>query len=397
MKIFKYLIIGLVGVSLLGSCGGNQKKFNPKDRTSSSMSDADRETAINAMKSSLAVDPYAMMTSNDVKLTVMPPSPTGDLNEELSEKIAVKMLQMISQNGIGGLNTVPGFALTATLTNGEKKTTGTAPQKMVASYTINYSVINTVTGDVYASATQEITGVGNSFPQATKNAIKEIKNSPAIQEMLAAASTKIIAWFEENLETFKSQVETACGKEDYALALSLIESVPQKATNAFAYAQSRRADVTDKFQANIASQELIALKQAIQEADGTPSSEVYAHLSLLPKNSPEYKQAMGLIDAYESNVEKTLAENKSAAAAKEEADAQRAHQIELATIEAERLKAKYQAKATEQALRQHMRDKDDQKRGFWGNLGARIIGAIDQVSDASADDEDDVVKNNLHK
>lgn len=397
MKNLKILTIGILGLSFLASCGGNGKKFEPKDRTTSTMSDSEREKAINAKKSALAVDPYQMMNSNDVKLSIMPPSPEGDLNEELSEKIAVKMLQMISQNGIGGLNTVPGFALTATLTNGEKKTTGTAPQKMVAGYTINYSVINTVSGDVYASTSQEITGVGNSFEQATRNAIKEIKNTPAIQNMLSTASEKIIAWFEENLDTFKSQVETAYGKEDYSLALSLIESVPQKATNAFAYAQGRREDVLSKFKSKIAVEEFIALKQAIQDANGHPSSEVYAHLSMLPTGSKEYTDAMKLINDYESTVVKTLSQEKTEAQAKAEAEAQRALQLELASIEAERLKAKYQAKATEQALRQHMRDKEDQKRGFWGNLGARIIGVIDQVSDASADEEDDVVKNNLPK
>ena len=378
--------ITLLALSTI-ACGGGQsngKKFNPQDRTTSTMSETERKQAIAKKKAELSVDFHEMMASCDVKLSVMPPYPTGDLTEALSEKIAVKMLQMIAQNGIGGLNTVPGFALTATLTNGEKKTTGSAPQKMVAQYTINYAVINTVTGDVYATASQDVTGVGDSFQQATGNAINEIKNSPAIQQMLSTASEKIVAWFDENLETFKSQVESAYGQRDYALALSLIESVPQKASGAFEYAQSRHADVMDKFQKSIASQELTALKQAIQASGNDYSSEVYAHLSLLPQDSPEYKEAQTLLIQYESAVSNKKEQEHIQA----EAEAARAQEIELAKIEADRLKAKYQARATEQALRQQMRDKDGKERGFWGNLGARIIGAIDNVSDKLNEDKE---------
>lgn len=392
MRFSKYIFIGAI-CALLISCGGSNsekgsKKFAPQDRTTSTMSDEERAAAIAKKKAELTVDPYTMMTSNDVKLSIMPPVPTGDLNEALSEKIAVKMLQMIAQNGIGGLNTVPGFALTATLTAGEKKTTGTAPQKMVAQYTLNFAVINTVTGDVYATGTQDVTGVGDSFQQATANAMNEIKNTPAVQQMLSEGSEKIIAWFNDNVDSFKSQVEAAYGKGDYALALSLIESVPQKATAAFEYAQSRQKEVNDKFMNSIATQELADMKAAIQASGNNPSAEVYAHMKLLPPDSPQAKEAAKLLSAYEAAVTAKTAKDQADAAVKAELDAQRAHETELATIEAERLKAKYQAKATEQALRQHMRDKDDKERGFWGNLGARLIGAIDNASDSTDDDEE---------
>lgn len=390
MKLKNILVATAALTLILSSCGGGDqagKKFNPEDRSTSKMSEDERAAALAKKKGELTVDPYTMMTSNDVKLSVMPPVPQGDLNEALSEKIAVKMLQMIAQNGIGGLNTVPGFAMTATLTEGEKKTTGTAPQKMVVQYTLNFSVINTATGDVYATATQDVTGVGNSFPEATKNAVNDLKNTPAIQQMLSTASEKIITWFNDNVDSFKGQVESAYEKGDYALAISLIESVPQKATAAFEYAQSRRQDVNEKFLNSIANQELADLKLAIQQYEGKTSAEVYAHLKLLPPGSPQYQEALKLVEKYEADVEAKSAQDKADAKIKAELQAQRTQEVELAKIEAERLKAKYQAKATEQALRKQMRDKDDKDRGFWGNLGARIIGAIDGDKDDEEYDE----------
>jgi hypothetical protein len=363
------LILAFAALCVLSGCSGDSKKYEPKDRTTSTMSDSQRQKAIAAKKSQLTLDPVTMMTSNDVKLSVLPPYPAGDITEELSERIGVRMLSIIANNGIGGLNTVPGFALAAKISAGRKSATGTAPQKMVAEYTLGYQVINTVTGDVYATASQSISGVGDSYQQATLSAINSIKDDAAMQEMLASASAKIIEWFENNLPTFRNQVDAACTSGDYALALSLIQSVPQKATKAFEYANSRRSEISAKFQKSIAANELLAVKQAIQASGNTASADVYAHASLLPKDSKEYAEAQKLIAEYEKSVN-----------TKAQTDAARAQQLELANIEAEKVKAKYQAKATELALRKHLREKDDRNRGFWGSLGSRIISAIDRLS-----------------
>ena len=266
--------------------------------------------------------------------------------------------------------------MAAKIHQNEKKATGTAPQKMIASYTLSYQVINLVTGDVYATASQQISGAGDSFEQATRNAIKSIKNSQPIQQMLQAGSQKIIDWFNNNLASFKSQVDAACGHGDYALALSLIESVPEKASQAFAYAQGRHNEILNKFLMQIAANELNAMRQAITEANGVFSKDVYAHLGLIPQSSPQYSKAQEILSNYEAAVEKSNQDKAS----KEELEAQRKHEIELANIETERLKALYQAQATERAINQNLPQKDYVERGFWSKLGVRIITAIDKIT-----------------
>ena len=372
------IILAVTAVALLlGACDDNsgKKKYSPQ-QPSSTMSDEQRQEAIEAKKAEISIDPHEMMTGNDVKLTVLPPVASGDITEELSEYIGVKMLEIIAANGIGGLNNVPGFALAAKIHQNEKKTTGTAPQKMIASYTLSYQVINLVTGDVYATASQQISGAGDSFEQATRNAIKSIKNSQSIQQMLQAGSQKIIDWFNNNLASFKSQVDAACGHGDYALALSLIESVPEKATQAFAYAQSRHNEILNKFLMQIAANELNAMRQAITEANGAFSKDVYAHLSLISSGSPQYVKAQELLASYEAAVE-SANQNKIS---KEDLEARRRHEIEVANIETERLKALYQAQATERAISQNVPQKDFIERGFWSKLGVRIITVLDKIT-----------------
>lgn len=380
MKKFIFLIATSM---LFASCGGgdNTKKFAPKDRTTVEMSDAERNAAIEAKKAAYGVDMNVALNSNDVKLSVMPPLPNGDITEELAERISVKMLHLTTANGIGGLNNVPGFALCASIAQTDKKVTSTAPQKMVTAYTLSYSVRNLVTDDVYATYEQNITGVGGSFEEATRNAINSVENNAGIQKMLSTASEKIINWYNENLPTLKGQIEKAIASNDYAYALALIESIPQKATEAFEYGNSILPNLLTKFKTQNANKELIALKQAINTAGNELSADVYAHLQLIPADSPEYAEAQKLCSEYEAKVIAYKETQENRKIAEVEAEKIRNQEIELAKIESERILAQYQAEATDKKIKELTKELEYERKGFWGTLGSKIIGGLDTLGE----------------
>lgn len=384
----KYNIAALLSVLmfLVAGCGGSGTKFAPKERKTA-MTETEREAAIAAKKASFDLNVDSMLNSNGVKLSVLPPAPNGEITASLSERIGIKMLGVIAANGIGGVNDVPGFVLAAYLQESGRQTTGSAPQKYVIKYEIFYQVMNVTDGAVYGSVSESISGVGNSFQEAASNAVNEIKSTKALQSMLADASNKIIDWYEQNFLVFKAQVEEAMGVGNYALALAYLRSVPAQATEAFTYAVTNRPDVLRKFKAHNAAAELVALKSAIAAGNQstTLDNSVYTHLAMIPEDSPEYKQAVALVENYE----KRVLSRQEAAEVREISveDAIRIHeqQMEMAHLQADKSIAIAQAKASEQAMRQHMRDKDDAKRNFWGNLGARIISGIDYLTDKSTD------------
>lgn len=366
-----------------GAKEGQGTKFAPKERESS-MTDSERKAAIAEKKTSLKVDVASLMNSNGVKLSVLPPAPAGDITEGISEKIGGKMLGIIASNGIGGVNNVPGFALAATVSETDRQLTGTAPQKSMVKYTVTYQVINVADGSVYGTATETATGVGNTFAEAAAKAFDDLGGDNSVSDMLAVASEKIIGWYNSNLPTLKAQVEQALGTGDFALALAYLNSVPSQAGEAYAYATSNLADVTRKFRTQRANGELTALKSVISagKQNDTIYPDVYTHLALLPADSPEYAQAIKMVDEYEKQIYTQQAAARSRKVTEDEAKRAHEAQLELAKISADKAVAVAQAKATEQALRQNMRDKDDSKRGFWGNLGARIIEKIDKNTDA---------------
>lgn len=386
----QYILSGaIIAILSLASCsGGGDKttKFAPKERESS-MTDAERKAAIEAKKASLNVDINSMMNSNGIKLSVLPPSPKADITEAISERIGVKMLGIIAANGIGGVNNVPGFALAASMNETGRQTTGSAPQKSIIKYDISYQVMNVADGTVYASQTESVTGVGNSFQEAASNAVNEIKSTDGLQKMLSTASEKILSWYKDNLPTLKSQINQAASEGNYALALAYINSVPSQAQEAYSYAMSVQPEMLKKFKSQTSAAEFTALKSAIAsgQQDNKLTPEVYNHLAMIPSDTPEYAQAEKLVATYEKEVLARQAASEAREIASAEAARIHEEQMQMAQLEANKTIAVAQAKASEQAMRQHMRDKDDSKRGFWGNLGARIISGIDYLSDKAND------------
>lgn len=391
MKIKTIFAIGLVGIAM-ASCGGNGNsqqsevsggvKFAPKEKESK-MTDEERKAAIAERKAALQVNLESMMNSNGVKLTVLPPSPNGEITEAVSEQIGAKMLSIIAANGIGGVNNVPDFALAATMSETGRQTTGTAPQKYIVKYEINYQVMNVLDGTVYASAPETITGVGNSFQEATRNAVNEIKSTPALQSMLTTGSERIISWYNDNLPTLQNQVSGAVNEKNYALAMAYLKSVPSQAKSAYDYASKEYPKVLEAYKKNEAATNFAALKGAIAAGEQATelNQQVYTSLSLIPEGTPEYSQAQKLVDSYQANVLKRQAEAQDRQYKKEEAERIQKEKMELAKLDADRQIALAEAKASEQAMKMHMREKDDSKRGFWGNLGARIIGGLDFIGD----------------
>lgn len=388
-RIDQFAAIILLAVAT-ASCGGQQPQeqgisFAPKERTSS-LTDAERKEAIAQKKESYNVTiPESQLSSHGLKFSILQPIPQGeDITEEIAQRISTKMLQLATQNGISGLGTNPCFVLGVEIAQTGRTATSTAPQKMMVQYELTFKVVNALIGDVYATHTQEVTGVGRSFQEASLQAVREIQNTPEFQEMLATASSRIIDWYNSHLEALKSEVASAEGKGEIDFALALVESVPEEAAIAFKYAQSKQPGLLKQLKHQYAAESLSALRKAIAEANEAYSPAVAGCLQMVPEGTPEAKEAQRLYTAYEKRVAaKAAADNQMKAL-----EAKRAHEKELAQIEANKLKCKYEQMATAKVLERSMRYESDQRnKGFWAKLGNRILNGIDYIGDKTTESE----------
>lgn len=397
-------VYNIIGIVLMGcfilSCSGGQKKgkgFNPEERTSSlSIEERDKRLAAKRAELFEGLNLDTLLYSHGVKFSIVQPKVQGeDITQDISDRIAMKMLQMACQNGISGMGTNPAFVFGTEIVQTGRAATGTAPQKMTVQYQLTFKVINTVTGDVYATTTQDVMGVGNSFVEANQNFVKEIKNTPEIQKTLQTASERIIDWYNKNVQTVKNQIETAAGKGDYDLALAITSSVPEQATAAFQYASSKMDALTKGLMHKKAADMLGEMTTAVASAGDDFDSSIGAYFKLIPTDAPEHAKAQELYNAYSQKCKA----RRDALEAKAERDEQAArefekfkmmqeHETELAQIEADKIKCKYEQMANAKAMEKAMRyDSDQKNKGFWAKLGDRVLGGIDAIGDKVSDND----------
>lgn len=388
-RIYNIIGVALMAVAIM-SCGGQQKqgtKFAPKERESS-LSDSERKAAIAQKKAELlgGLNLDTLLYNHGVKFSIVQPKVQGeDITQDISDRISMKLLQMACQNGISGLGENPKFVFGTEIAQTGRAATGTAPQKMTVQYQLTYKVMNAVTGDVYATATQDVMGVGSSFVEANQNFVKEIKNTPEIQKMLQTASERIIDWYNKNVQTVKNEIETAAGKGDYDLALALASSVPQQATAAFQYASSKMDELTKGLMHKKAADMLGEMTAAVASADDDFDPSIGAYFKLIPTDAPEHAKAQELYKAYTQKCK----ERRDALEAKAERDERAAqelekfkmmqdHETELAEIEADKIKSKYASLASAKAAEAKAKA-SRRSGGLFGSIGDAISGTFDRV------------------
>jgi hypothetical protein len=392
---YRNILFGAALMTVLAACQDKQQgtKFQPAEKEST-MTAEERSQAIARAKAAAGVDVQQLLDMHGVKVSVVAPKTVGDLTPQQADLLATRLLHVCAANGISGLGTSPVFALGATVIPGERKATGTAPQKMIVTYDVEYIVGNVVTGDVYASCTQQVSGAGASFEAASANAVRQIKSTPQIQQMLSTATERIVNWYKEQLPTLKNQVNAAAQQGDYALAVALVSSVPQEATEAYEYATQVQPKLVDQLKHRNAADNLAAMKTAAAMAKDEFNPEVTAYLSLIPLDCAERKQAEALADDYqkkclqhEADVKAAIERDSAAARKYREMIEQNRHAEVLAKVEADKIVAKSEANATAKALQRDMQARRDEKnKGFWSKLGDRVLNGIDSMGEEPDED-----------
>lgn len=336
---YLYIIATAIALSSCGGNGGNEKstgtKFAPKERTSS-LSDEEREEAIAQKHNELAqeINIDSILSNHGVAFSVLPPAVDKNIPQAASDKLGTKMIQIASQNGIGGLCKNPVLAMVSRVDCVQRELTGTAPQKAIVKYEVTMYCGNFITNDIYASSAQTITGVGSTFEDAASKAMNELKNTSDMQKMLSTASERAIEWYSATANVQKL-VDEEIGNCNYALAMALLSSVPEQASVTYAYAEKKNKEVSDMFFEEKAAELLGELEGAIAAAGEDYNPGLGAYLKVIPVRSSSYARAKQIYDNYLSHVADVKKDER-----------EKAHLLVMEELQVEKIKAPYEAEAT---------------------------------------------------
>lgn len=233
-----------------------------------------------------------------VTLTVMSPAIEGDISYESSKQITLKLLRLVTSNGIGCLGGDPTYALVPVLSLQNKGVTATVPSKMKVTYTMTLYVGNALTGEIYESTAINIMGVDNSYEKAVINAVNSIGDNREIKQMLANASNKIINNYEKDPYAIINKANEYISKDDIDFAYLLLSSVPDAATETYALVQEYLPKVQEMFYLKHSENMLSRMKDAIAKAGIAYNPDISAYHQLIPVGSEQRLVADKLFDEY---------------------------------------------------------------------------------------------------
>ncbi|MBQ4082858.1 MAG: hypothetical protein IJC77_01155 [Bacteroidaceae bacterium] len=292
----KTLIILSFAIALFSCTNGSQRKqgvyYNP-EQGNAVLVQEDRSRS--KYESNEFLEAFE---DSKVTLTIMSPAIEGDISYESSKQLTLKLLRLVTSNGIGCLGGDPTYALVPVLTLQNKGVTATVPSKMTITYTMHLYVGNALTGEIYETTAINIMGVGNSYEKAVINAVNSIGDNREIKQMLANASNKIINNYEKDPYAIINKANEYISKDDIDFAYLLLSSVPDAATETYALVQEYLPKVQEMFYLRHSENMLSRMKDAIAKAGITYNPDISAYHQLIPVGSDQRLMADKLFDEY---------------------------------------------------------------------------------------------------
>lgn len=292
----KCLCFFSVCLIILSSCGGSGSKV--EEQQAPTFAPKQQETVVTKRPTSKQVDSVLAFVGQ-VKLNIMLPEnlPSNSKNVLLS-----KMVTMTSVNGVGSVDASPILCIVPTFAEVNHDITATTPAKHKVKYDFNVWVTNLETGEVFASAQQDLLGIGDSEELAFSNAVSAISPTDnKWQEMLKTAQDRIVEFYNNNGDRLIKEAQGYMAVNDFSKALLILNNIPMACGEVYDRALDVKNDVLDQYFQNDAAVLISRMKTYLalpRDDDNGFSRDFLALYAMVPSNSRAKAEADALYSEY---------------------------------------------------------------------------------------------------
>ena len=206
-----------------------------------------------------------------------------------------KLTQLLTRNGIAGLDYMGQFVLTVTTTPLDKDIIAGPPMKISEKMEMNLYIVDMYAKTVFSSTSFSVRGLGETENKCYLNAISRMPlQSPQIAQFIQEGKEKIIAYYDHEGEMLIKKAQFLAKQKKYDEALFWVSLIPQQCKHYDAALAAGQA-IYQQYINNECNVNLAAARQAWaahQNADGaTAAGEFLA--KILP-DAGCYGDAMAL-------------------------------------------------------------------------------------------------------
>lgn len=206
-----------------------------------------------------------------------------------------KLTQLLTKNGIAGLNYLGQFVLTVTTTPLDKDVIPGPPMKIAEKMELNLYIVDTQAQTIFSSTSVTVRGLGETETKCYLNAISHMPmQSPQLAKFIEEGKNKIIEYYDHEGEQLIKKAQFLAQQKKYDEALYWVSLIPQQSKH-YDAALAAGQDIYQKYLNNECNINLAYARQAWAAEQN--SSGAYAAGEYLANILPDaacYDEAMEL-------------------------------------------------------------------------------------------------------
>lgn len=140
-----------------------------------------------------------------------------------------KLTQLLTRNGIAGLDYMGQFILTVTTTPIDKDVIPGPPMKIREKMEMNLYIVDAYAKTIFSSTSMTVNGLGETENKCYLNAISHMPlQSPAIAKFVDEGKTKIIEYYNHEGEALIKKAHFLAAQKNYEEAMYWVSLIPQQ-------------------------------------------------------------------------------------------------------------------------------------------------------------------------
>ena len=140
-----------------------------------------------------------------------------------------KLTQLLTRNGIAGMDYLGQFVLTVTTTPLDKDVIAGPPMKISEKMEMNLYIVDAYAKTIFSSTSLTVRGLGETENKCYLNAISHMPlQTPQVAKFIEDGKQKIIAYYDHEGEALIKKAQFLAKKKEYEEALWIISLIPQQ-------------------------------------------------------------------------------------------------------------------------------------------------------------------------
>lgn len=140
-----------------------------------------------------------------------------------------KLTQLLTRNGIAGLDYMGQFILTVTTTPLDKDVIPGPPAKIAEKMEMNLYIVDAYAKTIFSSTSLTVKGLGETENKCYLNAISHMPlQSPQMTKFIEEGKAKIIEYYDHEGEALLKRAAYLAGQKNYEEALFIVSLIPQQ-------------------------------------------------------------------------------------------------------------------------------------------------------------------------